>query len=118
MLATILNAFQVADIRKKLMFTGAMLFIYRIGSWVPAPGVNVHAVDNLQKEFGGAGILSLLNLLNGGGLARLAIFALGIMPYITSSIILQLLQVVIPRSKSSPRKAKWGRRGSRSTRAT
>ena len=96
MLATILNAFQVADIRKKLLFTGAMLFIYRIGSWMPAPGVNVHAVDNLQKEFGGAGILSLLNLLNGGGLARLAIFALGIMPYITSSIILQLMQVVLP----------------------
>jgi preprotein translocase subunit SecY len=96
LLATILNAFQVADIRKKLLFTGAMLFVYRIGSWIPAPGVNVHAVDQLQKSFGGAGILSLLNLLNGGGLSRLALFALGIMPYITSSIILQLLQVVVP----------------------
>jgi preprotein translocase subunit SecY len=73
-----------------------MLFIYRIGSWLPAPGVNVHAVNNLQKEFGGAGILSLLNLLNGGGLARLAIFALGIMPFITSSIIMQLMQFALP----------------------
>jgi preprotein translocase subunit SecY len=58
--------------------------------------VNLHAVESLQKEFSGAGILALLNLLNGGGLSRLAVFALGIMPYITSSIIFQLLQVVVP----------------------
>jgi preprotein translocase subunit SecY len=73
-----------------------MLFIYRIGSWLPAPGVNVTAINNLQKSFGGAGILSLLNLLNGGGLARMAIFALGIMPFITSSIIMQLMQFALP----------------------
>ncbi|MDE3070665.1 MAG: preprotein translocase subunit SecY, partial [Acidobacteriota bacterium] len=96
MLATILNAFQVADIRKKLLFTGAMLLIYRIGSYVPAPGVNIHAVESLQKQFSGAGILGLLNLLNGGGLSRLAIFALGIMPYITSQIIFELLKVLVP----------------------
>ncbi|MHB8491334.1 MAG: preprotein translocase subunit SecY, partial [Solirubrobacteraceae bacterium] len=96
MLATILNAFQVADIRKKLLFTGAMLLIYRVGSYIPAPGVNIHAVEGLQKQFSGAGILGLLNLLNGGGLSRLAIFALGIMPYITSQIIFELLKVVVP----------------------
>jgi preprotein translocase subunit SecY len=73
-----------------------MLLIYRIGSYVPSPGVNIHAVESVQKQFSGAGILGLLNLFNGGGLARLSIFALGIMPYITSSIILQLMQVVIP----------------------
>jgi preprotein translocase subunit SecY len=73
-----------------------MLFLYRIGSWLPAPGVNVTAVNNLQKQFGGAGILSLLNLLNGGGLARLAIFALGIMPFISSSIFMQLMQFALP----------------------
>ena len=96
MLSTILNAFQVADIRKKIAFTAAMLLIYRLGSHVPVPGVNLTAVNNIQKQFGGSGILSYLNLFSGGGLSKLAIFALGIMPYITSSIILQLLQVRCP----------------------
>src|SRR5450631_840866 len=96
MLSTILNAFQVADIRKKIMFTAAMLLIYRFGSHIPVPGVNLSAVDNIQKQFGGSNILGVLNLFSGGGLSRIAIFALGIMPYITSSIILQLLQVAVP----------------------
>ncbi len=96
MLSTILHAFQVADIRKKIAFTAAMLLIYRFGSHVPVPGVNLTAVNNLQKQFGGSNILGLLNLFSGGSLSRIAIFALGIMPYITSSIILQLLQVAVP----------------------
>ena len=96
MLSTILSAFQVADIRKKLLFTGAMLLIYRLGSHLPVPGVNLTAVNNLQKQFGGSGILGYLNLFSGGSLSRIALFALGIMPYITASIILQLLQVVVP----------------------
>jgi preprotein translocase subunit SecY len=96
MLATILSAFQVADIRKKLAFTAGMLLLYRVGSHIPVPGVNFHAVSSLQKELGGNGILGLLNVFSGGSLARIAIFALGIMPYITASIILQLLQVVVP----------------------
>src|SRR3989440_518035 len=96
MLSTILNAFQVADIRKKIAFTAAMLLIYRLGSHIPVPGVNLSAVNNIQKQFGGSNILGLLNLFSGGGLSRIAIFALGIMPYITSSIILQLLQVAVP----------------------
>src|SRR5205085_2043095 len=96
MLSTILNAFQVADIRKKIAFTAAMLLIYRLGSRMPVPGVNLTAVNNIQSQFGGSNILGLLNLFSGGGLARIAIFALGIMPYITASIILQLLQVAVP----------------------
>src|SRR5271163_4054964 len=96
MLATILNAFAVADIRKKIGFTAGLLLIYRFGSHVPVPGVNLSAVNNIQKEFGGSNILGLLNLFSGGGLSKLAVFALGIMPYITSSIILQLLQVAVP----------------------
>src|SRR6476646_9752394 len=96
MLSTILNAFQVADIRKKIAFTAAMLLIYRLGSHIPVPGVNLSAVNNIQKEFGGSNILGLLNLFSGGGLSRIALFALGIMPYITASIILQLLQVAVP----------------------
>src|ERR1700741_3977210 len=96
MLSTILNAFQVADIRKKIAFTAGMLLIYRLGSHIPVPGVNLSAVNNIQKEFGGSNILRLLNLFSGGGLSRIALFALGIMPYITASIILQLLTVVVP----------------------
>jgi len=96
MISTILNAFQVAEIRRKLLFTAAMLLIYRFGAHVPVPGLNATAVNNIQKEFGGGGILSYLNLFSGGGLSKLAIFALGIMPYITASIILQLLQVAVP----------------------
>jgi preprotein translocase subunit SecY len=96
MLSTILSAFQVRDIRKKILFTGAMLLIYRLGAHLPVPGVNLKAVDALQKQFGGTNILGLLNLFSGGGLSRIALFALGIMPYITSSIIFELMKVVIP----------------------
>src|SRR6202049_2674412 len=96
MLSTILNAFQVADIRKKIAFTAAMLLIYRLGSHIPVPGINSAAVKSIQSNFGGNSVLGLLNLFSGGGLGRIAIFALGIMPYITASIILQLLTVVVP----------------------
>ena len=96
MLKTILNAFSVADIRKKLAFTAAMLALYRLGSYIPAPGVDSDAVKEVSENFGGAGILNFLNTFSGGSLSRLSIFALGIMPYITASIILQLLTVVVP----------------------
>ncbi len=96
MLSTILSAFTVADIRKKLTFTAALLALYRLGSHVPVPGIDVEAVNAVQKQFGGGGILNLLNTFSGGGLSRIALFALGIMPYITASIILQLLTVVVP----------------------
>jgi preprotein translocase subunit SecY len=96
MLRTILNAFSVADIRKKLAFTAAMLALYRLGAYIPAPGVNVDAVKEIQNNFGGSGVLGFLNLFSGGSLSRLSLFALGIMPYITASIILQLLTVVVP----------------------
>jgi preprotein translocase subunit SecY len=96
MLRTFLNAFRVADIRKKLAFTAAMLALYRIGAYIPAPGINVDAVKDISENLGGSNVLGFLNLFSGGSLQRFAIFALGIMPYITASIMLQLLQVVIP----------------------
>jgi preprotein translocase subunit SecY len=96
MLRTILNAFSVADIRKKLAFTAAMLALYRLGAYIPAPGVNVAAVKEISSNFGGSNIVGFLNLFSGGSLSRLSLFALGIMPYITASIILQLLTVVLP----------------------
>jgi preprotein translocase subunit SecY len=96
MLSTILSAFTVAEIRKKLAFTALLLALYRLGSHVPVPGVNPQAVKDIQSNFGGGNILGLLNTFSGGGLSRIALFALGIMPYITASIILQLLVVVVP----------------------
>jgi preprotein translocase subunit SecY len=96
MLSTILSAFTVGEIRKKLAFTAALLALYRFGSHIPVPGIDTNAVNEVQKQFGGGGILNLLNTFSGGGLSRIAIFALGIMPYITASIILQLLTVVVP----------------------
>src|SRR5204862_3264211 len=96
MLATILSAFTVADIRRKLAFTALLLGLYRLGSHLPVPGINTHAVNDIQHQYGASNILGFLNLFSGGGLSRIAVFALGIMPYITSSIILQLLQVVVP----------------------
>src|SRR5919106_4088069 len=96
MVATILNAFRVADIRRKLMFTAAMLALYRLGAFIPVPGVNTEAIEAISDNYAGSNILSFLNLFTGGGLSRIAIFALGIMPYITASIILQLLTVVSP----------------------
>ena len=97
MLRTFLNAFRVPEIRKKLAFTAAILALYRFGAYIPAPGINVAAVESLSESFGASnGILNFLNLFSGGSLQRFAIFALGIMPYITASIMLQLLTVVIP----------------------
>jgi preprotein translocase subunit SecY len=96
MISTILGAFRVGEIRNKVLFTAAMLALYRLGAHLPAPGINAQAVNAIQKNFGGQSILGLLNLFSGGGLGRIAIFALGIMPYITASIILQLLVVVVP----------------------
>ena len=96
MMATILKSFTVAEIRKKLAFTAAILVIYRVGAHVPVPSVNAEAIESIQDSFGGSDILGFLNTFTGGGLSQFALFALGIMPYITASIILQLLTVVVP----------------------
>ncbi len=96
MAATILKAFSVPEIRKKLAFTALVLALYRLGSHIPVPGINTQAVEEIQKNFSGSNILGFLNLFSGGGLQRVALFALGIMPYITASIILQLMTVVVP----------------------
>jgi preprotein translocase subunit SecY len=96
MLKTIASAFSVADIRKKLAFTAAILALYRLGAYIPAPGVSSEAVKELSGNFAGGNILGFLNSFSGGALSRLSLFALGIMPYITASIILQLLTVVVP----------------------
>jgi preprotein translocase subunit SecY len=94
------SAFRTPDLRKKLLFTLAMLVLYRLGASVPTPNTNTQAINDCisQAQNGeNANIYSLINLFSGGALLRLSAFALGIMPYITASIIIQLLVVVIPR---------------------
>jgi preprotein translocase subunit SecY len=95
-LQTILNAFTVQEIRKKLIFTAGILALYRLGAYIPSPGVDANAIKDGLDNVGGSNILGFLNLFSGGSLSRLSLFALGIMPYITASIILQLLTVVVP----------------------
>jgi preprotein translocase subunit SecY len=107
MLATILSAFTVADIRKKLAFTAALLALYRLGAHIPAPGINTEAVKQIDQNLS-SGILGLLNTFSGGSLARVALFALGIMPYITASIIMQLLTVVVPTLEQLQREGEVG----------
>ena len=100
MLAAFANAFRTPDLRRKLLFVLLIIVIFRAGSQIPAPGVNVANVKaciDLSKSGAGAGLYNLVNLFSGGALLKLTVFALGIMPYITASIILQLLVVVIPR---------------------
>jgi len=108
MLSTVLSAFTVAEIRKKLAFTAMILALYRLGSHVPVPGIDVQAVQDVQENFGGSNILGLLNTFTGGALSQIALFALGIMPYITASIILQLLVVVIPRLEELKKEGQAG----------
>ena len=96
MLTAFYQAFKTPDLRKKLLFTLFIIVIFRLGASLPSPGVNENAVKSCLNT-AHSGILGLVNLLSGGALLKLTVFALGIMPYITASIILQLLAVVIPR---------------------
>ena len=95
MLSWLANAWRVPELRRRLLFTAAILAAYRLGSWMPAPGVDSAQIENFFNGRGGS-LLGLLNLFSGSALSRFSIFALGIMPYVTASIILQLLTVVVP----------------------
>jgi preprotein translocase subunit SecY len=89
--------FKVPDLRNKIVFTLFVIALYRLGSNVTVPGIDFTAVQELQRSASKGGVLGFLNLFSGGALTQMAVFALGIMPYITSSIIMQLLAVVIPK---------------------
>ena len=97
MLSSLSNMFRVPDLRNKILFSLLMLALYRFGSHVPVPGIDLSAVKQLQEAAKQGGVLSFLQLFSGGALTQFAVFALGIMPYITSSIIMQILTVVIPK---------------------
>jgi preprotein translocase subunit SecY len=97
MLTAFLRAFRTPDLRKKLLFTVFIIAVFRLGSSLPTPGVSQKAINSCLSTTGNSSIFQLVNLFSGGSLLKLSVFALGIMPYITASIILQLLAVVIPR---------------------
>jgi preprotein translocase subunit SecY len=101
------NAWRVPELRRRVLFTGVILALYRFGSWVPSPGVDAERIKGAFSGQGGT-VLGLLNLFSGGALARFSVFALGIMPYVTASIILQLMTVVIPRLEQLQKEGESG----------
>jgi preprotein translocase subunit SecY len=103
-----------ADLKRRLWFLLGAMVVYRIGTHIPVPGINAAALDELFRSQEG-GILGLFNVFSGGALQRFSILALGIMPYISASIIMQLCTVVVPRSRRSRRKASRAAARSRST---
>src|SRR4029453_13143885 len=102
------NAWRVPELRHRVLFTALILLFYRLGSWIPAPGVNSSTVENYFNSSACGTVLALLNLFSGGALSQFAVFALGIMPYVTASIILQLLTVVIPRLEQLQKEGEAG----------
>ncbi|MFI2754327.1 preprotein translocase subunit SecY [Cellulomonas sp. P22] len=109
MLSAFVRAFRTPDLRRKLLFTIAMMVVFRAGSFLPTPGVSYTNVQEcIQQTSDGNSLLGLVNLFSGGALLQLSVFALGIMPYITSSIIIQLLRVVIPRFEALHQEGQQG----------
>ena len=107
MFSWLTNAWRVPELRRRVLFTAVVLGLYRLGSWIPTPGVDPSAVEDYFRGQGGT-ILGLLNIFSGGALSQFAVFALGIMPYVTASIILQLMTVVIPRLEQLQKEGEAG----------
>jgi preprotein translocase subunit SecY len=108
-LEALANIFRIPDLRKRVLFTLALLGVYRIGAFIPTPGINTELLHQLM-EAGRGSVLGLIDLFSGGNFSRLTIFALGIMPYITASIILQLMTVVWPYLEQLKKEGELGRR--------
>ena len=107
MFSWLANAWRVPELRRRVLFTALILAVYRLGSWIPSPGVNSEQIENAFGRQGGT-VLGLLNLFSGGALSRFSLFALGIMPYVTASIILQLMTVVVPRLEQLQKEGEAG----------
>src|SRR5580700_6214013 len=103
------NMFRIPDLRNRVLFTLALLTVYRIGAHIPTPGINAAVLDELFKQAQGS-VLGIFDLFSGGSFRQMTIFALGIMPYITASIILQLMQVVFPYLERLQKEGELGRR--------
>ncbi|HET9202107.1 MAG TPA: preprotein translocase subunit SecY [Acidimicrobiia bacterium] len=110
MLSIYRNMFKIPDLRAKIFFTLAMFGVYRLGATIPVPGIDLEAVRLFQDQQQAGGIYGLLNLFSGGALESFSVFALGIIPYITASIIMQLLTVVIPRLQALQEEGESGRK--------
>ncbi|UNX54349.1 preprotein translocase subunit SecY [Georgenia sp. TF02-10] len=108
MLSAFAQAFRTPDLRRKLLFTLGIIAIYRLGTFIPAPGVDYGNVQQCLAATGTGDLLGMVNLFSGGALLQLSIFALGIMPYITASIIVQLMRVVIPRFEALHKEGQAG----------
>lgn len=109
-MSAIIQAFKDADLRKKILFTLAMIILYRIGAQIPSPGVDYQSIAGRLRELTEeqSSVYSLINLFSGGALLQLSVFAIGIMPYITASIIVQLLTVVIPHFEQLKKEGQSG----------
>ncbi|MGZ4103878.1 MAG: preprotein translocase subunit SecY [Actinomycetota bacterium] len=111
MLSAFRNAFKIPDLRNKILFTLFIIGVYRLGAHIPLPGVDLAQIRALERQAqSGGGIYTLINLFSGKALTQMAVFALGIMPYITSSIIMQLLTVVIPRLEALQKEGELGQK--------
>ena len=108
MFKTLKNSWRIPELKNKLLFTLLIVILYRLGSAIPVPYVNVLARDAMADAWGGGNILQFINLLTGGALGQGTLFALGVSPYITASIVMQLLSIAIPYFE---RKAKEGEEG-------
>lgn len=106
----VLNIFKIPELRRRVLFTLIMLVIVRIGSYIPIPGIDAVALERLFAQTGARGLLGFLDLFAGGALSRFTLFALGIMPYISTSIILQLLTVVVPALERLSKEGEAGRK--------
>jgi preprotein translocase subunit SecY len=113
MFEALLNVFRIPDLRRKVLFTLLIIVVYRIGAHVPTPGIDgaalAHFFETLARQQGGS-LFGIMNLFSGGAMAKATIFALGIMPYVSSSIILQLLTVVIPQLEQMAKEGEEGRK--------
>jgi preprotein translocase subunit SecY len=109
MIESVGNIFRVPELKKRIVYTALALIVYRIGSHIPTPGIDAHALTTFFKQAGGT-LLGFFDLFTGGSLRRLSVFALGIMPYISASIILQLLAVVSPALEKLSKEGEQGRK--------
>ena len=96
-MSTLRNVFKIPELRNKVLFTLLMIALYRLGAHIPVPGIDLGTLKELEDKAGSSGVLNLLSTFSGGAITQFAVFALGIMPYITASIIMQILGVVIPK---------------------
>ena len=108
MLDSLQNIFRIPDLRKRIIFVGLMLFVFRIGAHIHVPGVDWIAIAALDRA--GGDLFGFIDMFSGGALSQITIFALGIMPYISASIILQLLTVVIPALEKLSKEGELGRK--------